>query len=163
MLFKVNWLKHSNAPTIPKFYRTESNRTMIRKVILDKLKAWRDEGTPPPVPIEFDAVDVIPIGVLLDCVRMPAGHFQLVMQSKNFRQQLTIKVEAENAWGAIDKFDEPVSITIGPYHIKYYEPETDILLTNAIYRLVTPLDLPHMTPGAPLGHGQVMLGVHKLF
>ena len=48
-------------------------------------------------------------------------------------------------------------------HIKYYEPETDILLTNAIYRLVTPRDLPHMTPGAPLGHGQVMLGVHRLF
>ena len=44
-------------------------------------------------------------------------------------------------------------------HIKYYEPETDILLTNAIYRLVTPRDLPHMTPGAPWGHGQVMLGV----
>jgi hypothetical protein len=50
-----------------------------------------------------------------------------------------------------------------PSHIKYYEPETDILLTNAIYRLVTPRDLPHMTPGAPLGHGQVMLGVHRLF
>ena len=48
-------------------------------------------------------------------------------------------------------------------HIKYYEPETDILLTNAICRLVTPRDLPHVTPGAPLGHGQVMLGVHRLF
>ena len=51
----------------------------------------------------------------------------------------------------------------GDEHIKHYEPETDILLTNAIYRLVTPRDLPHMTPGAPLGHGQVMLGVHRLF
>ena len=35
MLFKVSWLKHSNAPSIPKFYKTETNRTMIRKVILD--------------------------------------------------------------------------------------------------------------------------------
>ena len=48
-------------------------------------------------------------------------------------------------------------------HIKLNCHRSDILLTNAIYRLVTPRDLPHMTPGAPLGHGQVMLGVHRLF
>ena len=49
------------------------------------------------------------------------------------------------------------------HHIKLNCHRSDILLTNAIYRLVTPRDLPHMTPGAPLGHGQVMLGVHRLF
>jgi hypothetical protein len=48
-------------------------------------------------------------------------------------------------------------------HIKLNCHGSDILLTNAIYRLVTPRDLPHMTPGAPLGHGQVMLGVRRLF
>jgi hypothetical protein len=34
-------------------------------------------------------------------------------------------------------------------HIKYCEPETDISCTNAVYRLMTPRDLPHMTHGGP--------------
>ena len=34
-------------------------------------------------------------------------------------------------------------------HIKYYEPEPDILLTNAVYRLMTPRNLFHLTRGTP--------------
>ena len=46
-------------------------------------------------------------------------------------------------------------------HIKYCEPQTDISCTNAVYRLVTPRNLFHLTRGTPWGQWQAVWGVHR--
>jgi hypothetical protein len=49
------------------------------------------------------------------------------------------------------------------WHIKYCEPQTDISCMNAVYRRMTPRDVPHMTRETAWDHLQAMLGVDKFF
>ena len=66
LLFKLCWHKHNNDVTIPKYYRNESNRTTIKKTVLDLLHKWATDNRLPPVPIVYHTVDVMPLGILLD-------------------------------------------------------------------------------------------------
>ena len=114
LLFKIGWQKHHTS-VMPKQYRTEQNRTAIQKAVLDQLKPWQEGGDLPPVPIVYDSVDVIPLGVLLDCSRMPADQFSLIVQQSKFNQQTKLEMSFVNSWGIEEKFEEGITITIGRY------------------------------------------------
>ena len=53
---------------------------------------------------------------------MESNHFQLIAQQKAFKQQLSFKMEANNAWDTEELFDETVTITIAKY-ADVQEPE----------------------------------------
>ena len=100
--------------------------------------ACRNSGLLPPVPIEFTTIDVIPLGVLLDCENMPSDQFQLVVQQKDFKEQIKVTLETEklNAWGSMEKFEEPLTLTLGRY------------ATEAEQKIVFPLTFTVVTLGS---------------
>ena len=115
LLCKLQWVKHSNTTSMPKFYRSEHNRTILQKTVIDALTACRNSGLLPPIVIEFSSIDVIPLGILLDCEKMESDQFQLIVQQKGFKEQLKVTLETENAWGSMEKFEEPLTLTLGRY------------------------------------------------
>ena len=67
LLFKIRWNKHSNAPVMPNFYKSETNRNTIQNTVVSALARWKHDSILPPIDVEYISIDAIPLGVVLNC------------------------------------------------------------------------------------------------